>query len=173
MGLRPVRTPEILGKVLESLEMGATVDDAARGAGICPASLYNWKRDDVEVLEALKTARSTANRKVTTKLMDKIDEGCTASTIFYLKTRVTGYREWKHETRPADLEVPEVTDAESALTATNVILQAAASGRITIEVAASLSAMVEKSVKGVVVSDLANALEELKQEMAESDGDSE
>lgn len=84
--------PIDLEKVEEYAQVCDSEEEIAIALGISYRTLQRRKKDFVEFGEAIKRGKAKANIFVGGKLMQKIKEGDTASTIFYLKSRC-GWRE--------------------------------------------------------------------------------
>lgn len=64
---------------------GLTDDQIAHNMGIAPRTLAYWKRDHVQILQALKIGRESANLLVERELFRKAASGNTTAMIFWLK----------------------------------------------------------------------------------------
>lgn len=84
--------PIDLKKVEEYAQVCDSEEEVALALGISYSTLQRRKKDYDDFAEAIKRGRAKANVFVGGKLMQKIKEGDTASTIFYMKTRC-GWRE--------------------------------------------------------------------------------
>lgn len=74
--------------MLESLEKSlGVVTSAARAAGIDRSLHYKWMKEDDEYKEAVADISEVAIDFVETHLHQLIQQGDTAATIFYLKTK--------------------------------------------------------------------------------------
>lgn len=91
-GTKQPRIQVDLKKVEEYAQVCDSEEEIALALGISYATLQRRKKDFEEFAEAIKRGKAKANVFVGGKLMQKIKEGDTASTIFYLKTRC-GWRE--------------------------------------------------------------------------------
>lgn len=79
---------------------GLTNEELAEKMGISVATLYNWKKSNVELLEVLKEDRDYCDDKVENALYKSALEGNVTAQIFYLKNRRR--KDWKDK---QDLEV--------------------------------------------------------------------
>lgn len=61
---------------------GLTDKQIAKNVGINPSTLYNWKKQHVEILEALKRGKEVVDRQVESALLKKALGG-TAKTVTY------------------------------------------------------------------------------------------
>lgn len=91
-GTKQPRIQIDLKKVEEYAQVCDSEEEIALALGISYATLQRRKKDFEEFADAIKRGKAKANVFVGGKLMQKIKEGDTASTIFYLKTRC-GWRE--------------------------------------------------------------------------------
>lgn len=82
--------PEIeidLKKVEEYAQLCDSEEEIAMALGISQATLIRRKKNYEDFASAIKRGRAKANIFVGGKLMQKIKDGDTTATIFYLKTR--------------------------------------------------------------------------------------
>ena len=91
-GTKQPRIQIDLKKVEEYAQVCDSEAEIALALGISQDTLTRRKKDYADFAEAIKRGKAKANVFVGGKLMQKIKEGDTASTIFYLKTRC-GWRE--------------------------------------------------------------------------------
>lgn len=84
--------PIDLKKVEEYAQLCDNEAEIALALGISQDTLTRRKQSRADFAEAIKRGKAKANIFVGGKLMQKIKEGDTASTIFYLKTRC-GWKE--------------------------------------------------------------------------------
>lgn len=87
--------PEIeidLKKVEEYAQLCDSEEEIAMALGISQATLIRRKKKYEDFASAIKRGRAKANIFVGGKLMQKIKDGDTTATIFYLKTRC-GWKE--------------------------------------------------------------------------------
>lgn len=91
-GTKQPRIQIDLKKVEEYAQVCDSEEEIALALGISYATLQRRKKDFEEFAEAIKRGKAKANVFVGGKLMQKIKDGDTASTIFYLKARC-GWRE--------------------------------------------------------------------------------
>lgn len=83
-------------KMIEALKKSyGNVSSSADAVGIAPKTHYEWMKDDAEYREEVEAIKERAIDHVESKLMERIDEGDTTATLFYLKTqgRKRGYVE--------------------------------------------------------------------------------
>lgn len=66
---------------------GLTDEQIAHNMGISPATLYNWKRDHLEILEVLKKGKEVIDFEVENVLLMKALSGDVTAIIFWLKNR--------------------------------------------------------------------------------------
>lgn len=64
-------TPEGLIKIEGWARDGLTDEQIAKNMGISTATLYNWKRDHLEILEALKKGKEVVDREVENALFER------------------------------------------------------------------------------------------------------
>lgn len=95
-----------LEKVEEYAQVCDSEEEIALALGISYTTLKTRKRESDQFATAIKRGRAKANVFVGGKLMQKIKEGDTASTIFYLKTRC-GWRETQKLDVTTREEAPE------------------------------------------------------------------
>ena len=79
---------------------GLTNEELAEKMGISVATLYNWKKSNVEFLEVLKEDRDFCDDNVENALYRAALDGNVTAQIFYLKNRRR--KEWKDK---QDVEV--------------------------------------------------------------------
>jgi transposase len=63
------RTPERITAILSGIEGGLTETDAAQTAGISRGTLYNWKSEDPDLIEAIAAAKSRFVRTLTALIL--------------------------------------------------------------------------------------------------------
>lgn len=120
MGRTPIKID--LKKVEEFARYCDSEKEIALALGISYGTLQNRKKDCYEFCEAIKRGKAKANVFVGGKLMEKIESGDTAATIFYMKSRcgwkearaveLTGRNGGAIETRS---EVVELSSSQKAL----------------------------------------------------------
>lgn len=59
MGRKSKYTPDVVKRITDAIKLGATYELAAGYGGISPALFYQWMKDKVEFLEAVKDAEGT------------------------------------------------------------------------------------------------------------------
>lgn len=91
-GTKQPRIQIDLKKVEEYAQICDNEEEIALALGISYTTLQRRKKDYEDFGDAIKRGKAKANVFVGGKLMQKIKEGDTASTIFYLKTRC-GWKE--------------------------------------------------------------------------------
>lgn len=114
--------PIDLKKVEEYAQVCDSEEEIALALGISYSTFQNRKRDYCEFCDAVKSGKAKANVFVGGKLMQKIKDGDTTATIFYLKCRcgwkearaveLTGKNGGAIETRTA---VVDLTSTQKAL----------------------------------------------------------
>lgn len=83
-------------KMIEALKKSyGNVSSSADAIGINPGTHYLWMKEDPEYRAEVEAIKERAIDHVESKLMERIDEGDTTATLFYLKTqgRKRGYVE--------------------------------------------------------------------------------
>ena len=80
---------------------GLTDDQIAHNMGIAPRTLAYWKRDHVQILQALKIGRESANMLVERELFRKAASGNTTAMIFWLKNN------WRDKYNDSELSPEE------------------------------------------------------------------
>lgn len=114
-GTKQPRIQIDLKKVEEYAQVCDSEEEIALALGISYGTFQNRKRDYSEFCEAVKRGKAKANVFVGGKLMQKIKEGDTASTIFYLKSRC-GWRETSRQELVGKDGGPIVTQVAPDLT---------------------------------------------------------
>lgn len=82
-GKKPIYSPERVRKIVEAVEMGQTYEMAAREAGICKDTLYEWKKKYPEFTDVLKRAKDNFVEWETCELLKDAKVG--------LKRLICGY----------------------------------------------------------------------------------
>lgn len=91
---RPTKyDPALIETVRELALDGKTEDEIAAAIGICRTTLWNWKNQHPEFLNALNQWKDSADSKVETSLYEKALNGDVTACIFWLKNRKP--REWR------------------------------------------------------------------------------
>ena len=83
-------------KMLEALEFNlGIVSHSCTACNISRQTHYQWLKNDEDYKEEVEAITESAIDFVESKLYDRIKHNCTASIIFYLKTRAKsrGYQE--------------------------------------------------------------------------------
>lgn len=80
---------------------GLTDDQIAHNMGIAPRTLAYWKRDHMQILQALKVGREQANFIVERELFSKAVKGNTTAMIFWLKNN------WRDKYNDSELSPEE------------------------------------------------------------------
>ena len=76
-----------LAKVTALAAQGLTNEQICDCLGISGFTFYKRQKENIEFREAIKTGRARGLAHVTNKLMQAVDNGNIAATIFYLKAR--------------------------------------------------------------------------------------
>jgi AraC-like DNA-binding protein len=87
MGRRPISLSDEQIRELEDLARDLTIEQIADYFGMCEKTFHELKNRDSAVFTAYKKGKSRGIKEVAGKLRGLIDQGDTAATIFYLKTR--------------------------------------------------------------------------------------
>lgn len=66
---------------------GLTDEQIAKNIGISRASLYEWKKKEVDIFDALKKGKEVVDFEVENALLKSALEGNTTAQIFWLKNR--------------------------------------------------------------------------------------
>jgi hypothetical protein len=80
-------------KVTKLCLLGATDEQLADFFDVCVATIYNWKLEHPEFLEAIKDGKENADAKVAKSLYQTAIDGNTTAQIFWLKNRRS--KEWR------------------------------------------------------------------------------
>ena len=80
---------------------GLTDEQIAHNMGIAPRTLENWKKDHVQIVQALKIGRESANLLVERELFRKAANGNVTSMIFWLKNN------WRDKYNDSELSPEE------------------------------------------------------------------
>lgn len=83
-------------KFLDAFEKSkGNVSVAARAAGVVRRTIYDWKKDDEELREAMYETIEAAGDFVESKLLSRINKNDTTAIIFFCKTKLKdrGYLE--------------------------------------------------------------------------------
>ena len=96
-------------KEVEALAQFLTVGQIADYLEIGETTFYEIQKRQIEVSEAYKKGKAKAINFVASKLMEKIRDGDTASTLFYLKTQA-GWSEKQYldVTSNASINLPAI-----------------------------------------------------------------
>lgn len=78
-------SPEMLAVIKNAAGLGMTQKDIAYLLNAKFRTFRRWLTDDPEIKEAYEEGKALIKYAVGMKLMDKINEGDTASILFYLK----------------------------------------------------------------------------------------
>lgn len=95
-------TPEGLTKLEGWARDGATDEQIAKHMKISLATLYNWKRDHLDILEALKKGKEVVDFQVENALLKNAMDGNVTAQIFWLKNRRPDKWKDKREEEPKD-----------------------------------------------------------------------
>lgn len=90
-------TEESLARIRGWKMRGLTDEQIAKNMGISPATLYNWERDHLEFLEALKTGKDEADMMVENALFQ--------SAVGYDYEEITEELKWDNKTRSYVMKV--------------------------------------------------------------------
>lgn len=90
-------TPEAKQIFLDALRATYSVHHAARAAGICRSTAYNWRREDSEFAQAWEDALEDAVDVLEQSMFERALGGDTTAGIFLLK----GMRPEKYKARVA------------------------------------------------------------------------
>lgn len=66
---------------------GLSDEQIAHNIGVSPATLYNWKKDHLEILEAIKKGKEVVDYEIENALVKKALNGDVTAAIFLLKHR--------------------------------------------------------------------------------------
>ena len=80
---------------------GLTDEQIAHNMGIAPRTLENWKKNHVQIVQALKIGRESANLLVERELFRKAANGNVTSMIFWLKNN------WRDKYNDSELSPEE------------------------------------------------------------------
>lgn len=83
------------------------ISAACKAVGISPSTVYRWRKEDAEFRAAVDAVGEEQIDYVENKLLDLINEGDTAATIYYLKTKGKK-RGWSEVFQPREEERPEL-----------------------------------------------------------------
>lgn len=94
---------------------GLTNEQIAANVGVSAATLYNWKRDHLEIFEALKRGKEVVNYQVENALLQSALNGNVTAQIFWLKNcRADKWRDKQEPRQEAEVNavgvvvIPEV-----------------------------------------------------------------
>ena len=74
---------------------GLTEEQIAHNMGICVKTLYNWKNNNLQLLQALKKGKEIVDFEVENALLKNALEGNVTAQIFWLKNRKKN--EWREK----------------------------------------------------------------------------
>lgn len=80
---------------------GLTDDQIAKNMGVSPRTLAYWKNDHLQILQALKVGKESANLIVERELFRKAVKGNTTAMIFWLKNN------WRDKYNDSELSPEE------------------------------------------------------------------
>ena len=80
---------------------GLTDDQIAKNMGVSPRTLAYWKNDHLQILQALKVGKESANLIVERELFRKAVKGNTTAIIFWLKNN------WRDKYNDSELSPEE------------------------------------------------------------------
>lgn len=89
---------------------GLTDEQIAHNMGISTATLYNWKRDHLEILESLKKGKEVVDYEVENALLTNALSGNVTAQIYWLNNRRR--KAWSNspETEPTEKEGVRIID---------------------------------------------------------------
>ena len=91
---------------------GLTDEQIADKMGISVVTLYNWKKEHLEILEALKKGKEVVDVEVENALLNLAKSGNVTAIIFWLKNRRPNV--WRDKQKDVEDEhLEDVSDAES------------------------------------------------------------
>jgi transposase-like protein len=122
-GRKTVFTPENQQRIIDALEIGATLRDATLSAGISEATFYEWlkrgreatrKNEFSEFLEKVEAAQATCRLNFTAVLAKSANDGDWRAALEYLKRR--DRNNWGDYSRQdiANVDVSKLTDEQLA-----------------------------------------------------------
>lgn len=104
VGRKPFEiTPELLAKVEALAAQGLTQAQIGSVIGISHQTMAKKKRENIELVEAIKRGQDKGVATITNALFNKAKSGDNVAMLFYLKCRA-GWREQEVETR----EIPTI-----------------------------------------------------------------
>lgn len=87
---------------------GCTNEEIAKNIGITVKTLYEWKKDNVILCEALKITREASNTELENKAYEMAMNGNTAMMMFLLKNRISSkYKDRQEVSLDANKEAIE------------------------------------------------------------------
>lgn len=87
MGRRSKYTPEVVQRITQAIELGATYELACGYAGISTATFYDWQNKKPDFLEAIKAAEGRASVKWLAKIEQAASEGTWQAAAWKLERR--------------------------------------------------------------------------------------
>lgn len=103
IGLMIVFDEDML-KEVDQLADKLTVEQMAAYFGISKSTFYNACKRQPELIGRYKKGKSRRIAQVVSKLYEKIEDGDTACTIFYLKTQAG----WREQEQVSEVEVGNI-----------------------------------------------------------------
>lgn len=87
--------PSMNDQVTKLCLLGATDEELANFFEVCTATIYNWRNEHPDFLEAIKEGKENADSKVAQSLYNTALSGNTTAQIFWLKNRRA--KEWREK----------------------------------------------------------------------------
>ena len=87
MARRTKYTPDVVQRVVQAIDMGATYDLAAAYAGVSPSTFYTWIQSKPEFSEAIKSAEGRAAVKWLAKIEQAASDGTWQAAAWKLERR--------------------------------------------------------------------------------------
>lgn len=89
---------------------GLTDKQIASNMGVSEATLYNWKKSHLEILEALKRGKEVIDYQVENALLKNALEGNITAQIFWLKNRKPDKWKDKRDDEQKESEKPVIVN---------------------------------------------------------------
>lgn len=103
-------TAEGLTKLEGWARDGLTDKQIASNMGVSEATLYNWKKSHLEILEALKRGKEVIDYQVENALLKNALEGNITAQIFWLKNRKPDKWKDKRDDEQKESEKPVIVN---------------------------------------------------------------